>query len=177
LVIFTSDNGPWWQGNPCFARGRKLLAFESGFRVPFIATWPGAIPPGTTSCEMAMNFDLMPTCLQLAGVPLPQDRIIDGKDIMPLLSGRSASPPDTLLYYDTRPLVVLRHRHWKYYRCTRTDNAAFWPLRQGPFLFDLDTDPNESYGLIESEPELAAQLAAMLEASGAAMAANLRGWL
>ncbi|MFC2036408.1 sulfatase [Chloroflexota bacterium] len=177
LVIFTSDNGPWWQGNPGFARGRKLLAFEGGFRVPFIATWPGVIPPGTSTYEMAMNFDLMPTCLQLAGIPLPQDRIIDGKDIMPVLSGKSASPHDTLLFYDTRTLVALRHHHWKYHRRFRTDNAAFWPLGQGPFLFDLNTDPNESYSLIESEAKLATELSARLEAFDAAMAANLRGWL
>jgi arylsulfatase A len=177
LVIFTSDNGPWWQGNPGYARGRKLLTFEGGFRVPFIATWPGVIPPGTSTREMSMNFDLFPTCLQLAGVPLPHDRIIDGKDIMPILSGKSASPHDTLLFYDTRTLVALRHQHWKYYRRYTTDNAAFWPLKQGPFLFDLDTDPNESYSLIESKPELAAELGAMLEAFDAEMAANLRGWL
>jgi len=177
LTIFTSDNGPWWQGNPGFARGRKLLTFEGGFRVPFIATWPGVIPPGTSTGEMSMNFDLFPTCLQLAGVPLPQDRIIDGKDIMPILSGKSASPHDTLLFYDTRALVALRHLQWKYYRRYTTDNAAFWPLRQGPFLFDLNTDPNESYSLIESKPGRAAELAAMLKAFDAEMAVNLRGWL
>jgi arylsulfatase A len=177
LVIFTSDNGPWWQGNPGLARGRKLQTFEGGFRVPFIATWPGVIPPGTGTNEMSMNFDLFPTCLQLAGIPLPQDRIIDGRDIMPVLSDQSASPHDTLLFYDTRTLVALRHQHWKYHRHYTTDNAAYWPLRQGPFLFDLDTDPNESYSLIESEPKLATELSAMLEAFEADMAANLRGWL
>jgi arylsulfatase A len=177
LVIFTSDNGPWWQGNPGLARGRKLQTFEGGFRVPFIATWPGVIAPGTSTSEMSMNFDLFPTCLQLAGIPLPQDRIIDGRDIMTVLSDQSASPHDTLLFYDTRTLVGLRHQHWKYYRRYTTDNAAYWPLRQGPFLFDLDTDPNESYSLIESEPKLATELSAMLEAFDADMAANLRGWL
>jgi arylsulfatase A len=177
LTVFSSDNGPWWQGNPGYARGRKLLTFEGGFRVPFIATWPGVIPPGTSTSGMSMNFDLFPTCLQLAGVPLPQDRIIDGKDIMPVLTGKSASPHDTLLFYDTRKLVALRHLHWKYYRRYTTDNAAYWPLRQGPFLFDLSTDPNESYSLIESKPELAVKLAAMLEAFDVEMSTNLRGWL
>jgi uncharacterized sulfatase len=177
LVIFTSDNGPWWQGNPGLARGRKLLCFEGGFRVPFIARWPGVLPPGTSSPKMSMNFDLFVTCLQLAGVPLPRDRIIDGKDILPVLKGEASSPHDTLLYYDTRTLVAVRYMHWKYHRRCRTDNAAFWPLQQGPFLFDLDTDPNESYSLIESQPERAAELSAMLEACEEGMEANLRGWL
>jgi uncharacterized sulfatase len=177
LLIFTSDNGPWWQGSPGFARGRKILAFEGGFRVPFIATWPGVIPRGTRSGEMSMNFDLFATCLKLAGAPLPQDRIIDGKDIMPVLAGESRSPHDTLLYYDTRKLVALRHNRWKYHRRFRTDNAGYWPLQQGPFLFDLSIDPNESYSLVESQAELAAELAAMLNAREAQVSANLRGWL
>ena len=177
LVIFTSDNGPWWQGNPGYARGRKLLWFEGGFRVPFIARWPGVIPPSTTSPEMSMNFDLFVTFMQLAGVPLPQDRLIDGKNILPLLKGEAPSPHDTLYYYDTRTPVGVRYQHWKYYRNYITDNASFWPLHQGPFLFDLETDPNESYSLVESQPERAAEMAAMLKAFEAEMAANLRGWL
>jgi arylsulfatase A len=177
LVIFTSDNGPWWQGNPGLTRGRKMLTFDGGMRVPFVAWWPGVLPAGMTSAEMSMNFDLFATCLGLAGAPLPSDRIIDGQDIMPLLAGQSSSPHETLLFYDTRKLIALRHRQWKYHRRFRTDNAGYWPLLQGPFLFNLERDPNESYSLIESEPEVAADLAAMLESQEAAMKANLRGWL
>ncbi len=177
LVIVSSDNGPWWQGNPGSARGRKLHIFEGGFRVPFLAQWPGVIPAGATTSAAASNLDLFPTCLQLAGVPLPQDRIIDGRDLLPLLTGAPASPHDVLLFYDIRNLVGLRRHEWKYYRRYTTDNAAYWPLRQGPFLFNLHTDPSESYSLIESEPALEAELAARLEAADAAMTANLRGWL
>jgi len=177
LVIFSSDNGPWMEGNPGYVRGRKLLCFEGGFRVPFIARWPGVIPPGTTSPGMSINFDLFVTCLQLAGVAPLQDRMIDGKDILPFLKGEAPSPHETIFYYDTRTLVAVRYQHWKYHRRYRTDNAAFWPLQQGPFLFDLESDPNESYSLIDSQPERAAELAAMLEAVETMMEANLRGWL
>jgi len=177
LVIFSSDNGPWWQGNPGYARGRKLLWFEGGFRMPFIARWPGVIPVGKTSAEMSMNFDLFVTCLQLAGVPLPENRIIDGRNILPVLKGETPSPHETLFYFNTRTLVGVRYQHWKYYRKYITDNASFWPLRQGPFLFDLETDPNESYNLIESQPERADQLSAMLETFDAEVETNLRGWL
>jgi arylsulfatase A len=177
LVVFASDNGPWWQGSPGFTRGRKMLTFEGGFRVPFIARWLGTIPPGIVSPEMSMNFDLFPTCLQLAGVPLPTDRIIDGKDIMPVLSGTSPSPHDTLFFYDTRTLVAVRHEQWKYHRRFRTENAGYFPLKQGPFLFDLEADPNESYSMVESKPGVAAELASMLDVWEEQMAANLRGWL
>ena len=177
LVIFTSDNGPWWQGNPGYARGRKLLWFEGGFRVPFIARWPEVIPAATTSSEMSMNFDLFMTCLGLAGITPPQDRIIDGQDLLPVLKGEGPSLHDALYFYDTRTLVAIRYKQWKYYRRYITDNAAFWPLKQGPFLFNLDIDPNESYSLVESQPELAAELAARLDTFEAEMRSNLRGWL
>lgn len=177
LVMFSSDNGPWWQGNPGYARGRKLLWFEGGFRVPFLARWPGVIPPATRNAAMSMNFDLFVTCLQLAGVAPPQDRIIDGKDILPVWRGETSSPHEALYFYDTRTLVAVRRQQWKYYRRYITDNGAFWPLHQGPFLFDLLADPNESYSLVESQPERAAEMAAMLDAFEAEMAANLRGWL
>jgi uncharacterized sulfatase len=176
LVVFTSDNGPWWQGSPGFARGRKLLVFEGGFRVPFLARWPGVIPAGTVSAEMSMNFDLFPTCLGLAGVPLPADRIVDGRDLMPVLTGISDSAHDTLYFYDTRTLVAVRRGPWKYYRRLRTDNAGYWPLNQGPFLFNLELDPNESYSLLDSEPGTGAELAAALETWDRRMSTNLRGW-
>ena len=176
LVVFTSDNGPWWQGNPGLTRGRKMLTFEGGFRVPFLARWPGVLPAGRISDEMSMNFDLFPTCLQLAGVPLPEDRIIDGKDILPMLAGESSAPHETLYFYDTRTLLAIRHQQWKYHRRSRTDNAGYWPLKQGPFLFDLEHDPNESYSLIDPEPRIAAELAGMLDAWELQMVANLRGW-
>ena len=145
--------------------------------MPFIARWPGVIPPAVVSREISMNFDLFVTCTQLAGITLPQDRVIDGKDILPVLRGHSPSPHDTLYYYDTRKLVAVRHQHWKYHRRFRTDNAAFWPLQQGPFLFDLESDPNESYSLIEVQPERAEHLASVLEAFEDEMEKNLRGWL
>jgi len=177
LVIFSSDNGPWMQGNPGYLRGRKLEWFEGGFRVPFIARWPGVIPPATITDGMSMNFDLFVTCTRIAGVPLPQDRIMDGKDILPLLKGEAPSPHDTFFYYDTRTVVAVRYQHWKYTRLYLTDIAAYWPTKQGPFLFDLSTDPNESYSMLEEQPERAAELSAMLDAYEAGMKSNLRGWL
>jgi arylsulfatase A len=177
LVIFMSDNGPWWQGNAGYTRGRKMQTFEGGFRVPFLARWPGVIPAGLVSSEMSMSFDLFATCLGLAGVPLPTDRIIDGRDILPLLTGPSPSPHEVLYFYDTRTLRALRRGPWKYHRRSITDNAGYWPLRHGPFLFNLEVDPNESYSLLESQPEIAAELAARLDAWDAEMGDNLRGWL
>jgi phenylalanyl-tRNA synthetase beta chain len=52
----------------------------------------------------------------------------------------SPSPHDTLYFYDTRTLLAVRRQQWKYHRRFRTDNAGYWPLQQGPFLFDLKAD-------------------------------------
>ena len=177
VVFFTSDNGPWWQGSPGFARGRKNLAFEGGFRVPFIARWPGVIPAGTVTDEMSMNFDVFATCLAVAGIPLPEDRIIDGRNVLPVLKGQAPSPHDTLYYYKGRRLLGVLHRNWKYLRRHMTDNGGYASLLQGPFLFNLQLDPNESYSLIESEPEIARMLAKMMDDWDAAMKNNTRGWL
>jgi arylsulfatase A len=177
LVIFTSDNGPWMEGNPGYLRGRKLEWFEGGFRVPFIARWPGVIPPGTVRPDISVNFDLFATCLTLAGVPNPDDRIIDGNDILPLLKGEALSPRESFIYYDARTPVAVRYKNWKYCRRSLTDIATYWPLKQGPFLFNLDSDPNESYSMLEAEPDVGKSLSAMLDTFEADMQANLRGWL
>ena len=177
LVIFTSDNGPWWQGSAGETRGRKNLAFEGGFRVPFIARWPGVIPAGTDSDEMSMNFDVFATCLAAAGVGMPEDRIIDGKNVLPMLKGESNSPHETLYYYKGNHLMGIRHENWKYLRRHMTDNGGYASLSQGPFLFNLALDPDESYSLIESEPGVAARLVGMMEDWEAETHSNLRGWM
>jgi arylsulfatase A len=177
LVIFSSDNGPWMQGNPGFLRGRKQQWFEGGFRVPFIARWPGIVPAGATSSTMSINFDLFNTCMKLAGMALPDDRIIDGKDILPLLKGETASLHEAFYYYDVRTPVAVRSQQWKYVTRHISDISTYWPTKQGPFLFDLDVDPNESYSMIESRPKITDRLSAMLENFKLDMDENLRGWL
>lgn len=124
-----------------------------------------------------MNLDLFPTCVNIAGVPAPKDRVIDGKDILPLLKGEAPSPHDTFFYYDVRTVVAVRYQQWKYCRHYLTDIATYWPTKQGPFLFDLERDPNESYSMIESYPKVAGKLSEMLESFEIEMEANLRGWL
>jgi arylsulfatase A len=179
LVIFTSDNGPWWQGSAGSLRGRKNLAFEGAFRVPFVARWPGVIPAGTVTDEMSMNFDIFATCLAVAGIPLPDDRVIDGRDILPVLKGEAPSPHDTLYFYKGRRLTGSRHRNWKYLRRHMTDNGSYARFRlwQGPFPFNLQLDPNESYSLVESQPEVAEMLVEVMDRWDLQMRNNRRGWL
>ena len=191
LVLFTSDNGPWFEGDPGHQRGRKGQSYEGGFRVPLIARYPGVIPAGTLTAAPAMNIDFFPTCLALAGLELPRDRKVDGRDILPLLTGRSqATPHEAFYYYHMDELEAVRSGRWKY---IRNIHHYVWPIpvdkettimgRMGrgrlgrwPLLYDLDRDPGESYNLIDTHPEVGARLLARMAAWEENLAANPRGW-
>ena len=120
LVIFTSDNGPWMSygnhaGSPGRLRECKGTAFEGGVRVPFVARWPGQILKGAVNHLPAMTIDLLPTLARLAGAPISTERIIDGRDMWPLLSRqRNASGPhDVLYFYWGKELHAIRSGKWK----------------------------------------------------------------
>ena len=177
LVVLTSDNGPWWQGNPGGFRGRKNNLTDGGLRVPFIARWPGHLPVGVTCAELSINFDIFPTFLYCAGIDLPQDRIIDGRNILPVLEQVAASPHNLFYYYDGPVLVAVRDQKWKYHRRHMSDNGGYPLFSQGPFLFNLEIDPSESYNLIDTYPAAAQKFAQILDNWEAQMEDNLRGWL
>eukprot|EP00943_MAST-04B_sp_MAST-4B-sp1_P004964 g4964.t1 len=90
IVFFTSDNGPWLikslaGGNAGLLRGGKQTTWEGGVREPGIVSWPGKIKEGWISRSVVTTYDIFATVLPLAGVELPNDRIIDGKDMSPIL--------------------------------------------------------------------------------------------
>lgn len=86
LIIVTSDNGPWFLGSSAALRGRKGNTFEGGMRVPFIAHWPAEIAGNRIDTTMASGVDLVPTVLDLLNLPAPQDRMLDGRSMLPLLT-------------------------------------------------------------------------------------------
>ena len=120
IVLFTSDNGAGVPRTPDGVdalrlsrggvgsnrplRGGKGSTWEGGMREPFIAWGPGLVPAGATCDEMCSTLDLLPTLARLAGTTEPRDRIIDGADIGPLLTGRpgASHPP--------RAVLLLRYR-------------------------------------------------------------------
>ena len=114
LVIFTSDNGPWYGGSTGGLRGMKASTFDGGVRVPMIARWPGRIAPGRSTSEVAGIIDLFPTICGLAGTAVPQDRKIDGKDIFGLMSKDGAKSPHDGLFIMGGPLIrAVRSGKWK----------------------------------------------------------------
>jgi uncharacterized sulfatase len=118
LVIFTSDNGPWYGGSTGGLRGMKGNTWEGGIRVPLVARLPGRIPAGHTSREPAIMMDLFPMILTFAGVdPTSQcgaeGRTIDGRDIRPLMNSPTPSPHEALFFFKGETLSAIRAGRWK----------------------------------------------------------------
>ncbi len=114
LILFTSDNGPWYGGSTGGLRGMKGRSWDGGIRVPMIARWPGRVAPGVVTKELAGTIDILPTALAAAGAPVPQDRVIDGRNLLPLLSKADGkSPHEALFAMSGTQLAIVRSGKWK----------------------------------------------------------------
>lgn len=162
LILFTSDNGPWYQGSPGRLRGRKGSTFEGGIREPFIARWTGHIPGGRITSALGSMMDLFPTIVGLCGAP-PPAKPLDGVDIWPLLNGTKTSVDrEVLLYFDNWDLQCARWDDWKLH-IARHNSPNFIPPPPGgrhsfllpkPELYNIAEDPDESYDQTERHPEI-----------------------
>lgn len=113
LVVFTSDNGATFGGSNGGLRGMKGSTYEGGYRVPMIARWPGRIPPGRTISGLAVMMDLFATALSVAGVAAPGDRVIDGRDLMPVLTRDAPSPHRCIYGHRLAEVGCVRDARWK----------------------------------------------------------------
>jgi arylsulfatase A len=164
LVIFMSDNGPWLEygvdgGSAGPLRGGKVSTWEGGERVPAIFRWPGKIPANRRNGSVIPNMDLFPTLAGLAGVPVPSDRVIDGLDIWPLLSGSTETGPHQYFQFlaGSAPGKInycgIRDQQWKL--VLKVDPAGrVKPLE----LYDLGADVGEKFDRIKQQPAIASRL-------------------
>lgn len=150
LVIFTSDNG----GGPTSSHG-PLRGFKGGpkyeghMRMPTIAWWPGTIAAGSQTAEIATTIDMLPTFAKLAGVKVPADRVIDGKDVSSLLLNPGAKSPHEVLYYEYEGI---RRGPWKLVRIGKKAE-----------LYNLDDDLGEKNNIADKRPAMVAELVALLD--------------
>jgi len=136
-------------------------------RVPCVMRWPGTIPAGVTCSEVCTTMDLMPTFAGLAGTQPPQDRTIDGHDILPILrgDGGAASPYRAFYYYHMEQLHAVRSGRWKLHvpvENRRTFHGEQIEIGDG-LLFDLDSDPGETTNVYDQHPDVVAELMALAE--------------
>lgn len=161
MVIVTSDNGPWFEGSTGGLRGRKFDTYEGGIRMPFVAQWPAAIPPGISCDQPACLIDLLPTLVRLAGGAPPTDRAIDGIDIGPALRGSPMPDREALYFFHDWTLNVVRSGRWKLHLDRQPRDSGREHHRGLPQLFDLEADPGENYDLADREPEVVTRLSAV----------------
>ncbi len=167
LIIVTSDNGPFPEGSTGGLRGGKGTGWEGGYRVPFIARWPGNIERGTVSSAMSMNIDLMPTLLNIAGGEAHE---LDGKDISSVLHGSNQSPHEVLYFFNNERIAALRTQKWRLMLSDYPPWRDAQPIRfEGKqylqtLLFDMDVEPSQQYDLSRDYPGQKQQLEAHLQA-------------
>jgi arylsulfatase A len=166
LVIFTSDNGPWFEGSSGGLRDRKGGgAFDGGYRVPFIACYPGVIPAGRRVDSIVSGIDLLPTFCSMAGQPLPSNVVLDGRDIEDVLRHSAASPHDEIVLFDNETVVGIRTQQWKYVDAGyyRSFGLVPYSARGYTELYDMRADPAESYSVAATHPDVAEAMRARFQ--------------
>jgi arylsulfatase A-like enzyme len=172
IVIFTSDNGPvtsqWrkhWEvnlnGSTGGFRGRKADLYEGGIRVPAIMRFPAQIKPGLVCDEPVHGYDFFPTLFSMLKMPIPQDRIIDGTDISPLLT--------------KKPFVRDKPLFWAFeLRPADDPEGYFYAARDGDWkiitdfdvkkvkLFNLKKDRFEVHEVSKANPQVTEKLKAYI---------------
>ena len=153
LVIFTSDNGPAI-GSAGPLKGRKGSTFEGGMRESTVIRWPGKIPSQQANDEVMTSMDLLPTFAKLAGAKIPTDRVIDGKDIWPTLTGEATTPHESFFYHRGNALNAVRSGKWKLH------------VNKGKptQLYNLENDIGEQQNVIKSYPEVVRRLQGQMTA-------------
>jgi arylsulfatase A-like enzyme len=170
LIVFSSDNGPTFNGgtdSPWFHSGGpfksergwgKAYLHEGGIRVPLIASWPGHIDPGTESDHLSAFWDLLPTLCEAAGASLPEG--LDGISYLPELLGEGEQEKHPYLYWEfpaSGGQQAVRMEHWKAIRKN---------IRQGNMtleLFNLEEDLQELHDVADEEPGLVQQMELIME--------------
>ncbi len=189
LVIFTSDNGPEtvqtrymrddYDHDSAYPwRGMKRDGWEGGHRVPFIARWPGMIPAGSVTDQMANVTDIMATVASVVGYALPDDAAEDSYDLLPVLLGEQDEDQSVRPYNLTqsfRSEFQIRSGRWKLLDHKGSGGNGYDKPTMEPYklpeldpdapaqLYDMENDPGETTNLFSKNPEKAQELKDLLE--------------
>lgn len=180
LLIFTSDNGPFWTpeligqyGHRAAAswRGMKADIWEGGHRIPFIVRWPGKVTAGTQSDALTSLTSLPATCAELLNAELPAGAAEDSRSILPVLLSRADTVPgqQAVVLHSSRGVFAVRQGDWKLI-LGRGSGGFSKPATIEPKggeatgqLYHLGDDPGETQNRYLEEPEQVARMTALLE--------------
>ncbi len=189
IIVFSSDNGPLVHKDEelenCYGRfgyidpdrkhilreGKYQERFEGGIRVSCIMTWEGQIPAGSTCDEPVGAMDLFTTFAYLTGADIPTDRVIDGKNIWPLMSGEEGARSPHNAIYGFKPLGGLssiRYENWKLVLAGKhwTGNL------ETDHLFDLSNDIGETNNVADQHPKVMKKLLKLADSANQAIKEN-----
>ncbi len=158
IVLFTTDNGPNTARYNGGMRGGKGSVFEGGLRVTCFLRWPDKLKAGSRIAEITQHVDVLPTLLELAGVPLPKGPPLDGLSLVPLLQGEASPWPQRTLFDITGRGGKDGDPIREYPGTARTPTHRWVHDGKQAMLFDLRNDPGEKTNLAAQQPELAAAL-------------------
>jgi len=142
LVIFLSDNGGGSGADNGPLRSGKASMFEGGLRVPCIIRWPGRIPANVTCDEFLTALELFPTIAAAAGAKVPNGLVLDGFNMLPVLTGEQPSPRKAMFWQRRQD------------RAARVGNWKWVSSRRGSGLFDLKADISEKHDLSDKRPDV-----------------------
>lgn len=160
IIVLSSDNGgAGYIGLPevnAPYRGWKITLFEGGIRVPMFIKWPQKIASGTIVNTPVAHIDVLPTLAAAAGADLPNDRIIDGQNMLPEAVGDGViKRPNDAIFWQSGTYQVVRAGDWK---------LQIDKLQNKTWLFDLVSDPTEQNNLADVRSDKLEELNSLLEA-------------
>lgn len=182
FVMFFSDNGATGPGSCAGLYGMKGTLWEGGHRVPGLAWWPGRIKAGSTTDQLAITIDVMPTLLEIAGVSAPKDSPLDGISLGPVLFENAVSKPREL-FWQYGQAKSMRDGDWKLVidggkpnkKVLSYPNLSWNRPKDGReklALFDLGKSRNETRNLAKQFPQRVAAMKKALAAWEADVAAG-----
>ena len=173
LLIFTSDNGPFFEGSTRGLKGGKGNTWEGGYRVPFIISWPEIIEAGRVDGTLTANIDLLPTIAEILELQ-PSADLVDGSSMLGIFRNETSRPARYFYYFNNEAVVGLRDQEWKYLTHTYYTGSigAFEKFDQLPgfnasydLLFDARGEDGEAYSVADRHPDVLLRMQGELASS------------